>query len=74
LNLGELPSRERLPGWHGRHFDSESMTFGRWEFEAGASIHEHRHPQEEVWLPIEGELVAAASYENDWFYANSFDG
>jgi quercetin dioxygenase-like cupin family protein len=56
LNIGELPSRERLPGWHGRHFNSESMTFGHWEFEAGASIHEHRHPQEEVWLPIEGEL------------------
>jgi quercetin dioxygenase-like cupin family protein len=26
------------------------------EFEAGAYIHEHRHPEEEVWLPIEGEL------------------
>jgi quercetin dioxygenase-like cupin family protein len=56
LNIDQLPSRERLPGWHGRHFDSASMTFGHWEFEAGASIHEHAHPQEEVWLPIEGEL------------------
>jgi quercetin dioxygenase-like cupin family protein len=56
LHIDELAVRERLPGRHGRHFDSASMTFGHWEFEAGASIHEHAHPQEEVWLPVEGEL------------------
>src|SRR6201998_3369533 len=51
-----LPVFERLPGWRGRYFDSASMTFGHYEFEAGASIHEHFHPQEEVWQVIEGEL------------------
>jgi unsaturated pyranuronate lyase len=56
VNVGDLPEIERLPGWRGRHFDSASMTFGYWEFDAGSSIHEHSHPQEEVWLVIEGEL------------------
>jgi quercetin dioxygenase-like cupin family protein len=56
VNLSDLSEVERLPGWRGRHFDSLSMTFGYWEFDAGSSIHEHSHPQEEVWFVIEGEL------------------
>src|ERR1700747_957507 len=47
---------ERLPGWHGRYFPSPNMTFAHYEFERGASIHEHFHPQEEVYEVIEGEL------------------
>ena len=37
---------ERLPGWRGRYFHSPSMTF----------VHEHFHPQEEVYEVLEGEL------------------
>jgi|ERR1017187_9730565 hypothetical protein len=47
---------ERLPGWYGRHFHSPSMTFWHYDFARGSSIHEHFHPQEEVWEVIEGEL------------------
>jgi quercetin dioxygenase-like cupin family protein len=47
---------ERLPGWRGRYFHSPSMTFAHYEFKAGASIHQHFHPQEEVYEVIEGEL------------------
>jgi quercetin dioxygenase-like cupin family protein len=32
------------------------MTFAHYEFTRGASIHEHFHPQEEVYEVIEGEL------------------
>lgn len=32
------------------------MTFGHYDFDCGSSIHEHFHPQEEVWNVIEGEL------------------
>lgn len=32
------------------------MTFAHYEFARGASIHEHFHPQEEVYEVIEGEL------------------
>ena len=47
---------ERKPGWHGRYFQSPSMTFAHYEFTKGSSIHEHSHPQEEVWQVIEGQL------------------
>jgi quercetin dioxygenase-like cupin family protein len=47
---------ERLPGWRGRHFHSPSMTFWHYDFKGGSSIHEHFHPEEEVWEVIEGEL------------------
>jgi len=47
---------ERLPDWRGRYFHSPSMTFAHYEFARGSSIHEHFHPQEEVWNVIEGEL------------------
>jgi quercetin dioxygenase-like cupin family protein len=44
---------ERLPGWRVRYFHSASMTF------AHASIHEHSHPEEEVYEVIDGELEIA---------------
>lgn len=56
IDINKLPVIERLPGWRGRYFDSANMTFGHYEFDAGASIHEHSHPQEEVWQILEGEL------------------
>jgi quercetin dioxygenase-like cupin family protein len=56
LDTRELPEHERRPGWKGRTFHSPSMTFAHWEFTKGSDIHEHHHPQEEVWEVIEGEL------------------
>lgn len=56
IDTGKLKVIERLPGWKGRYFDSANMTFGHYEFAAGATIHEHSHPNEEVWNVIEGEL------------------
>jgi quercetin dioxygenase-like cupin family protein len=56
VDTTKLDVIERLPGWYGRYFHSPSMTFAHYEFTGGASIHEHFHPQEEVWEVIEGEL------------------
>src|SRR2546430_16393252 len=54
----ELSTRERLPGWTSRVFDSDSMTFAYYEIAADAvPLHEHHHPQEEVWNVIEGKLA-----------------
>jgi quercetin dioxygenase-like cupin family protein len=50
---------ERLPGWYGRYFHSPNMTFAHYDFRCGASIHEHFHPEEEVYEVIEGELEIA---------------
>ena len=56
IDTSSLKVIERLPGWHGRYFHSPSMTFAHYEFKRGSSIHEHLHPQEEVYEVIEGEL------------------
>ena len=56
IDTGSLNVTERLPGWHGRYFHSASMTFAHYDFKRGSSIHEHFHPQEEVYEVIEGEL------------------
>ena len=56
VDISSLPVIERLPGWRGRYFHSPSMTFAHYDFTRGASIHEHFHPEEEVYEVIEGEL------------------
>jgi quercetin dioxygenase-like cupin family protein len=56
VDTSSLNVIERLPGWYGRYFHSESMTFAHYDFKRGSSIHEHLHPQEEIYEVIEGEL------------------
>jgi len=56
VDVSSLRVTERLPGWYGRYFHSQNMTFAHYDFVRGASIHEHFHPQEEVYEVIEGEL------------------
>jgi len=56
VDTSSLKVIERLPGWYGRYFHSPSMTFAHYDFKRGSSIHEHFHPQEEVWEVIEGEV------------------
>jgi unsaturated pyranuronate lyase len=56
IDTSQLQVKEPLPGWKGRFFHSENMLFAYYAVSAGASIHEHSHPNEEVWHVIEGEL------------------
>lgn len=56
IDVQSIPVLEKRPGWRGRLFHSANMTFGHWDFDAGATIHEHVHPQEEVWEILEGEV------------------
>ncbi|HEX3748317.1 MAG TPA: cupin domain-containing protein [Bryobacteraceae bacterium] len=56
VDTSTLKAIERLPGWHGRYFHSDTMTFAHYDFIRGASIHEHFHPEEEVYEVIQGEL------------------
>ena len=56
VDTSALGVGERLPGWKDRTFSTERMTFAHFTFTAGAAIHEHSHPNEEVWTVLEGEL------------------
>lgn len=51
---------EPLPGWKGRFFHSQNMTFGHWEISADATgLHEHQHRNEEVWNVVEGTVTVS---------------
>ena len=56
VDTKQLKVIERLPGWKGQYFHSANMTFAHYEFTAGSAIHEHFHPEEEVYEVIDGEL------------------
>jgi quercetin dioxygenase-like cupin family protein len=56
LDVSSLKVIERLPGWKGRYFHTNNMTFAHYDFARGSSIHEHFHREEEVYEVIEGEL------------------
>jgi hypothetical protein len=56
VDTSSLDVIERLRGWYGRYFHSPSMTSRTTASRAGASIHEHFHPQKEVYEVVEGEL------------------
>jgi quercetin dioxygenase-like cupin family protein len=56
VDIDTLKIVERLPGWRGRYVHSSTMTFAHYAFDRGATIHEHFHPEEEVYEVIDGEL------------------
>lgn len=56
IDVSSLPVVERLPGWLGRIFHSDGMTIAHYDFVRGSQIHEHFHPQEEIYEVLEGEL------------------
>ena len=56
VDSAKMKSGEPLPGWKGRFWRSKTMSFASYTVAAGSSIHEHHHPNEEVWTVIEEEL------------------
>jgi mannose-6-phosphate isomerase-like protein (cupin superfamily) len=58
VDVTELAAVQRLPGWSAQVFHSESMTFAWYDVAPDAvPLHEHRHPQEEVWNVVSGRLA-----------------
>jgi mannose-6-phosphate isomerase-like protein (cupin superfamily) len=56
IEPGDMKAVEPLPGWKGRFWRSASMSFSHYDVPSGSSIHEHHHPNEEVWVIIEGRF------------------
>jgi hypothetical protein len=56
LDTRTLPTHAPGPGWHARFFRSGAMSFAYYAIDADASLHEHSHPNEEVWNVLSGEL------------------
>lgn len=47
IDVTSLNVIERLPGWRGLYLHSQNMTFAHYDFDKGATIHEHSHSDEE---------------------------
>jgi mannose-6-phosphate isomerase-like protein (cupin superfamily) len=56
IEAGQLAVKEPRPGWLGRFFHSEHMTFAYYEIQPGAWVHLHHHANEEVWHVLDGEV------------------
>jgi unsaturated pyranuronate lyase len=56
IETSQLSVKEPREGWSGRFFHSRDMTFAYYTVKAGAWIHEHSHPNDEVWNIIDGQL------------------
>lgn len=55
---------EPVPGWKGHAQHGQRMTLTSYEITAGApDVPEHRHPQEEAWIVVEGQLVVSVGGE-----------
>ena len=63
IAAARLPVKEPRPGWLGRFFHSEHMTFAYYDIQAGASVHVHHHENEEVWHVISGEIEMVVAHD-----------
>ena len=54
LPLGSIHEKEIFPGYFGRFIHTDNMTLAFWRIEAGASVHEHSHTNEQVVNGLEG--------------------
>ena len=55
-SLDALPSREIVPGFHGKFAHTDHLTFAHWSIEAGSVLPEHAHPHEQITCVLEGRL------------------
>jgi mannose-6-phosphate isomerase-like protein (cupin superfamily) len=64
IDRSDMIQGSPLPGWSGRFFHSDNMTFAYWHMAPDAAdLHEHRHPQEEVWNVVDGEAIVVLDGE-----------
>ena len=56
MNLNALPSKELMPGYHGKMVHGDQLTWAFWTVEKGAVVPEHQHPHEQIMHVVEGDF------------------
>ncbi len=56
MNLADIPSKEIMPGYHGKLVHGEKISWAFWEVEEGAEVPEHHHHHEQIMHVIEGRF------------------
>ncbi len=70
-DLQHIPTRELVPGFHGKFVHTENMTLVYWDVEAGAALPEHEHMHEQVTHLTEGEFEMTVAGETSILKAGS---
>jgi len=56
FTLSEIPSKEIVPGFHGKFIHTQNITVAYWDIQAGHSIPFHQHVHEMIVNVIRGKL------------------
>lgn len=56
FKLSTLPSKEIMPGYHGKLIHAENMSIAFWNVEKDAKVPEHSHMNEQIMHVLEGEF------------------
>lgn len=56
MNLNELPSKEIMPGYHGKLIHGDTMSWAFWTVEKDAEVPLHQHPHEQIMHVVEGDF------------------
>lgn len=68
LNLATIPSKEIMPGYHGKMIHATTMSLAFWEVEVGAIVPEHAHKNEQIMYVIEGEFEFTLAGQTKIYY------
>ncbi|WP_396632122.1 cupin domain-containing protein [Maribacter sp. R86514] len=68
LNLATIPSKEIMPGLHGKLVHSENMSMAFWDVEKGAKVPEHAHMNEQIMHVMEGEFEFTLDGDTQIYY------
>ncbi|MBT8186729.1 MAG: cupin domain-containing protein [Croceitalea sp.] len=56
MNLVDIPSKEIMPGYHGKMVHAEKMSWAFWDVEMGAKVPEHHHEHEQIMHVVSGNF------------------
>ena len=56
MNLDTIPSKEIMPGYHGKMVHGEKISWAFWTVEIGAEVPEHAHHHEQIMHVVQGEF------------------
>lgn len=68
LSLSTIPSKEIMPGYHGRLIHSDNMSIAFWDVEEGAEVPEHSHMNEQIMHVLEGKFEFTLEGETKVYY------
>jgi quercetin dioxygenase-like cupin family protein len=56
MHLYDIPSKEFMPGLHGKIVHEEQLSWAFWTVQKGAIVPEHQHHNEQMMHVVEGEF------------------